>query len=464
MEKRTLITISLLAAVAAGAGAFGCSATEEEEAGGTNDQVVAGSAGAVLKSTLFLESGCTAVKVGPKHILVAARCVQGNAAIAPGKILGFTSAAAGMNTIAAPTTTTAADGGASDAGRADSGREAGAPADAGRADSGGSDSNASARGAKIAEVIVHPSFAAKCKDDTCGFNKLDASDAPDIAVITLEEELTSVPTVPVDLDAVGQSDPVLVVNSGCTDLEAKITTAAVASKTIAVPARAVNHEGSPYRASPQLSTRLASSYVVTPGAGWKSGEPRLCKSDIGAPLFRANAHAVAGITSNFTTYTASGKVQPVTMHHTRVDTASRFKIGSWLSDMGVETVHSCSETAGGCVKRNYDGGVPGETTTGTTEPGDGGTVIDPDGGDTDGGATTPAEEEPTGPRNEQLPEEEPEYASEEEADFGDAAVTKKKKKPAEGGCSAAPGQPAPTGGLAIGMMLALGAIVARRRK
>lgn len=485
MEKRTLIKISLGAALVAGLGAFGCSAAQEDEAGGSKDEVVAGSAGAVLKSTLFLKAGCTAAKVGPKHILVAARCVQGNAAIAPGKILEFTSAAAGANTIAAGggSTQSAEAGAPTDAGRSDSGSgdagrsDAGSSSDGGRADAGSSTStsgNASAREAKIAEVLVHPSFAAKCKDDACAFGKLEASDAPDIAVITLEEELTTVPTIPVDLDAVGQADPVLVVNSGCKDLDAKITAAPVAAKTMAVPSKVVNHEGSPYKASPQLVTRLASSYVVTPAVGWRATEPKLCKSDIGAPLFRANANAVAGITSNFTTYTATGqaKIVPVTVHHTRVDTASRFKIGTWLSEMGVETVHSCSETAGGCVKRDYDGGVPG-TGGGTTEPtgdaGSEGDAIAPgengDGGaDTDGGATTEPEE-PTGPRGEQLPNEEPDYASnEEEADFGDAAVTKKKKKTDEGGCSAAPGRPAPTGGIAIGMMLALGAIIARRRK
>lgn len=467
MEKRTLIKISLAAGLLAGVGAFGCSAAEEDDAGTSPDQVVAGSAGAVLKSTLFLKAGCTAAKVGPKHILVSARCVQGNAAIAPGKALEFTSAAAGANTIAAPAATDA--GTPSDAGRTDSGSDAGRTdagrTDAGRTDAGSAsndDTNASARVAKIAEVIIHPSFTAKCVDDACGFNKLEASDAPDIAVITLEEELTTVPTIPVDLDAVGQADPVLVVSSGCANIDSKITAAPVAAKTLAVPSKVVNHDGSPYKASPQLTTRLASSYVVTPAVGWKATEPKLCKSDLGAPLFRANANAVAGVTSNFTTYTMSTKLVPVTTHHTRVDSASRFKIGTWLTEMGVETIHSCSETAGGCVKRSYDGGVPGATEPGETDGGEG-DAIAPDGGEEDGGAVTEPEE-PTGPRGEQLPEEEPDYAGEEEADFGDAAVTKKKKKAAEGGCSAAPGQSSPAGSLAIGFGLVLAGIVARRRK
>ena len=56
---------------------------------------------------------------------------------------------------------------------------------------------------------------------------------------------------------------------------------------------------------------------------------------------------------------------------------SRFKIGDWLSGLGVETIHSCSEASGGCVKRRYDGGAPTGPSTdvpgdGTTEPGDAG--------------------------------------------------------------------------------------------
>ena len=60
------------------------------------DKVVsAGDTSALLKSTLVLEGGCTAAKVGPKHLLVSAGCVTGNAAFAAGKVLKFTSVASG---------------------------------------------------------------------------------------------------------------------------------------------------------------------------------------------------------------------------------------------------------------------------------------------------------------------------------------------------------------------------------
>lgn len=456
----------LLAAI----GAVGCSVAQVEETGASPDEVIAsGNTSALLKSTLLLQGGCTAAKVGPKHLLVAARCVSGNAAFAAGKTIAFTSAASGSAEApaVAPAADPVNDAGApgADAGKGSTTKDAGAKADAGKSSGAGN-----ARELTIAEVKVHPSYAAKCSEDACGLNKLASSDAPDIAVIILDADLDTVPSIAVDLDPVGQADPLLVVTRGCSSLDTKAAGALKTVKTSAVPAKSVTYKGSPYETSPQLVTRLASSYVVTPGAGWRKSDPRLCSTDLGAPLFRGGSAAVAGITSNYTTF-ADGRL-PVTTHHTRVDAMSRFKIGDWLSDLGVLTMHSCSETSGGCVKRGYDGGAPEAPATGgepgTTEPGDA------DGGrpdatapdtTTDGGAAEEPEE-PSGPREETLPSEDPsedDYAGEDE-DYSDAAAPRKKKKAAAGGCSSAPGSSAPASNLLVAFGLVLGATALRRRR
>lgn len=477
METRTLVKLAIAAGLATAVGTAGCSLSSEET-GSSPDQVTAGgvSAATVLRSVVFLRGGCTATKVGPKHLLVAARCVAGNEAFAAGKSFEFTSAASGPNTIAAeePAPSAPADAGApkdagaasKDGGSADAGKSGASDAGASKPSGGSSDPNA--RTATVASVSVYPSYTAKCTDDVCDFGRLAASDAADIAVVVLEEELASVPSLPIDLDAVSPADPLLVVNSGCATFASDEPQTPKATRSMAVPAKSANHEGSPYQKSPQLVTRLGGLYVVSAGTAWGKGGAGICKSDIGAPIFRAGTAAVAGVTSNFTTFAAGG--EPVTLHHTRVDTAS--KIGPWLAKLGVETIHSCSETAGGCTKRTYDGGAPEAPTkadpTGPTEPGDGGEAdaIAPDAGEGEGGATQP--EEPSGPRSEQLPGEgegtgEGEYTPDEEPDYSDAAAPKKKKAAADGGCSAAPGR-APTGELAIGVALALGAAVARRRR
>lgn len=452
MQPRALVGISLAAGLMAAIGAAGCSLAKADATGSSPDEVVAGGdVSQLLKSTLVLQGGCTAAKIGPKQLLVAARCVSGNESFAAGKVLTFTTAANAKTIAAAPTDAGAApkDGGSKDAAPSDSGKHDASPIGTGA-------SSASERDVTIAEVRIHPSYVAKCAGDLCGFNTLAASDSPDIAVIILSADLDTVPTVPVDLDPVGQADELLAITSGCSTFDGKATSGPKTVRTEAVPAKSASHTGSPYAAAPQLVTRLAASYVVTPAAGWKAEDPRLCKSDIGAPLFRAGAAAVAGVTSNYTTY--AGLRVPVTTQHTRVDAQSRFKIGDWLTTLGAETTHSCSESAGGCVKHTYDGGEPAGPDD-TTEPGDGGQK---DATASDAQSKPP---EDTSPHQDQLPSDTPESSSNTGGDdFADAAAPKKKKGGSSGGCSAAPGTTAPSGGVIIGLCLALGVVVARRRR
>lgn len=428
-----LLGASLLAA-------FGCSVTKEEEESEpvSKDSITAGgtSADVVLKSTLFLDGGCVATKVGPRHLLVAARCVAGKPAFAANKKITFVAAATGDNKMLA-----AADAGdAGDAGKPEGGSEL-----------------------VVASIEVPSSFAAKCKEDLCDFEMLEASDAPDIAVVVVKADIANVPSLPVDLDTVSPGDPLLVVGTGCERFDERGATRADVTRSLATPASVVNHVGSAYKTSPQLVTRLGGSYVVSPGVGWKTDAPRVCSTDVGAPIVRGNVAAVAGITSNFTTFQRTRRV-PVTLHHTRVDAASRFKIGDWLKNLGVETVRSCSEAAGGCKTRSYDGGAPSPG-TGAGEEEDAGPKVEtpPDAGEAD--AAAPPSEDP-GTHDVPVLGDEEEGSGEGEPSDYDASVPNKKKKKAEegGGCSlssrgASHGSPAAFVGIGIGLALLL-----RRRK
>ena len=473
MDPRALLRISLAAGIIGAIGAAGCSLVSGEDGESSNGAVSGGDdVSQVLKSVLQLQGGCTAAKVGPKHLLVAARCVNGNALYAAGKTITFTPAAA--NKVAS----------AGDAG-ADAARDSGpsGPSDASAADAAdagakdaGSKSNASSPNqlsAIISAVKINPSYAAKCVADACAFDKVAASDSPDIAVIILEEELDSVPTVPVDLDPVGAGDPLLAVTSACATFDAKPTAAQKTFKTEAALAKSVTHAGSPYKTQPQLVSRVDSAYVVTPGAAWKKTGPKLCASDIGAPLFRAGTAAVAGVTSTYTTY--AGARSPVTTEHTRVDATSRFKIGTWLTNLGATTTHSCSETETGCETRTFDGGTPPSPTdpTDPTEPSDAGAdarVLVDSGTGTDSGTTPtdpPAPEAPadTTPHEDQLGNDNSNSSNTSSSDDEATDAGPKKKAADKGGCSAAPGgTSAPGGGVAIGLALAIGAVIARRKK
>lgn len=451
-------------------GAAGCFLSQEKT-GASNDEVVAGEdVPAILKSTLILEGGCIATKVGPRHLLTAARCVAGKAAFEAGQTISFKvasspNAISSQNVDAIVDAADASDANAAnvaatdDAAGADDAASKGA---APRTDVGAKTPKEDSQVATIAEVDIHDSYLAKCKDGACPFGSLAASDAKDIAVILLDADLANVPTVPVDLDSVGQSDPVIVLGSGCDKLGEKPTKLKTV-KTIAVPAKSVSHPGSPYVQRPELVTRLARGYVVTRGSGWLSTEARLCKNDIGAPLSRDGQAAVAGVTSGFTMFDKS-KLVPVTVHHTRVDETS--KVGVWLESLGVETTHSCSDSKDGCVARDYDGGSPTSTpSSAATRPSDAGgdaTAPEKDGGEDESGDPE-GTEQPSRGREEKLPPPAHEYSPPPNDGRGYDAGTNKKKKQESGGCSAAPGS-APSSELALGFGLALPAAVRRRRR
>lgn len=460
--------VALVAGAAGMAGATGCFLRANPNDGASSDSAQTATAGdlsRVLKSTLVLtDAGCTATKIGPRHLLVSARCVTGNTAFDVGNVLQYTIAQAQKPAIIAapPAQAPAADddaGAPSDASApTTTATDAGTAADAGATTT--SDPNTSSV-AIVEEVKINEAWSTKCKTpEVCNVGKVGAGDAPDVAVVILKDNLDIVPTVPVDLDAVGEGDQLTAVSSGCSAFDDETVGSPKIAKTVAVPARLAKHKGSPYVAASQLLTTFGNGYVVTPGVGWLTGGDKLCKRDLGAPIFRTNAAAVIGIASSFTVYDQT-KLAPVTVAHTRLDATTRFKVGSWLKTLGAETVHSCSESAGGCTHNAYDGGAPDD---GTTAEGDGGTLADGgDAGFADAGSTAPSGSD--APHSEPLPtgddDSYSDYSGEE--DYSDAGVEAKKKKKDTGGCNAAPGE-LPTGELVLAFGLGLAVIIARRRR
>lgn len=355
----------LMTGLAGAATTLACSA-QDPDAISSDDEIrdrPVKEATTVLSSTVLLSSGCTAAKVGRRHLLVAARCVVGQDDIAPGKTLTFEIAKGKTARRRHEEPRERADAGPiDDAGEkatTESAPSEGSTTDAGL-DAASAPSVAVSPGLVIARVEVNASYAAKCAGtsgsapEKCAFGSLAASEAKDIAVIVLASDLdSSIPTIPVDLDAVREGDTLVAVSGGCRTPDAEPRRERL-TRTLAVPAKASTHRGSAYEKSPALISRLDQSYVVTPGRGWRSGDPGICRTDIGAPLFRSGGTlAVAGITAGYTFAQADDPL-PVTVHHTRVDTAS--EVGPWLESLGVMTVHSCSGS--GCVKTSVSGDVP----------------------------------------------------------------------------------------------------------
>jgi hypothetical protein len=464
--------------------AVGCYAEGEEVGGSQGAQVanVPTSAQQALSAVVMLPGGCLGTKVGPKVVLVSARCLIGREEMTAGSEIRLVKAASADARTIIQADDEDDDAGAMDAGAPTTDSGAAKPADGGAArDAGASTDAGSAKttpaGAidiTLTAVHVHPSFAAKCKTEAaCAPGSVEASDAPDVALLEADAEIKGIPAVPVDLDAVSEADAVFVAAVGC-DQDGKPAGKVKSYATTAIAAKSVNHTGSPYKAQPQFTTRLGTAYVVTQGRAAKDTAPAICAADFGGPLLRPAGAGVVGVHSGFTTLT-DGKL-PVTAHHTRVDATSRFKVGTWLQKLGAETVKTCSESTDGCVKNTTDAGSPGtpSTTPDASTGSDGGTSTGDGGGvvvvETDGGADASAEApvEPPVPGTEtsegQLPGEDEYVPSGEDYDPSEVApkTTKKKKATDSGGCSAAPGRL--DAGAATWLLAVVGVVLSRRRR
>jgi MYXO-CTERM domain-containing protein len=464
-------------------GAAGCFLVGNEETDDADgNQTAAGNeASQALKATVILtEGGCLATKVGPKHLLVAARCVFNKPAYAKGKTIGFRPATEpgavnAENSVrdagAAPDAAAAgrdAGAAATDAGLP---QDASAPArDAGAASDAGTRKK---NEAKIVSVNVAESFATNCaKENTCALSGVLDPNYKDVAVLIVEDgDLEGVTALPIDLDPVGVGDPIMTIGSNCDRLDGQRGQQLKTAKTIAVPHTSVNHDTSPYKDKPALTSRIRDGYVVTPGGAWAGQtDPKLCDDDLGAPLFRAGQAAVVGVFSNYTVF-EKNKQLPATMHYTRVDNASG--IGGFLGKLDVQTVKSCSESAEKCPENKFEGGPPKPptTSTSTTTPSDAGTDARPPAnggtGSRDSGTTSTGGDK--GGEMTELPErgENSELGATEEdtrpeANEGDGGVRKKKKKD-DGGCSATPGN-ASGGTPFFAAIAALSFLAARRRR
>lgn len=317
-------------------------------------------------SIVALETGCTATKVGPMHLMLAASCVTNRPDYAIGRSVRFrrllpNRAAHQQRSSAEPQSEAAAhdDGLTNDADDAalDVVVEA---VDAGERDADDTQARSEATEelleGQIGRIEIHPTFLARCGVGACGPDKTGITEAADVAVIVLTREVAEIPSAAVDMDTANTSDRVLTLSRGCraeqnADAGDASTTARAAievRETHVAAADAVLHEGSPFTRDAALA--LAASYVITRGPGSES-EPKalgVCSAeDIGAPLLRADDSAIVGVASR-ATFAPSSKA-PVTNEHTRLDSRSKHQVAQWLAQIpGVRTTRSCGNTTKGC--------------------------------------------------------------------------------------------------------------------
>ncbi len=339
--------------------------------------LINGKAGDSFGATLVIEDGCTAAKVGPRHILLAAHCVEGAPQLmAAGKTIRL-----GSNVFASGSTL---DAGSSDAAVADAAlADAQAPA------------ALSWRAVTIDAVALEPFRLQQCHGDFSCVTILDprGPDSPDVAIVTTKEALDFVPaTAKVDLDPVVPGDELFVVGAGCEDYvwqwDFDYTRRRVKSqKTRALSPYDAFHRGSHLNdigARAQTAAAYAGSFFATPGPDWEQGAPGLCPGDSGGPVYRAGVRdVVVGVNATYTFKDfRAPRPLPTTNGHTRLDLVSKHDVGAWLESLGVATTRSCATRT---CRPMPDGGTLPELDAGLA-PLDAGTTSDGGALGTDGGA------------------------------------------------------------------------------
>jgi secreted trypsin-like serine protease len=297
MRTLAILALTMLAA---------CAAPSGEDAAASDGALVGGAEVTpdAFPSTVYLEHGCTAVKVAPKLLLTAAHCLlaSSGAEVYPaGALVGIArEPAKGFTSV------------------------------------------------RVAAVHVEPHWRAGCDAEYCGgAGVVEHLDAPDVGVLELADDLADVPATSIDDRALAPGDRVVVLGFGCTQgarVRARETPVLRFAETTIVETKTALHEGSPIDG--EDLPRVAGIYALTGGPGLDPKNPGLCPGDSGGPLYVKTTRGlrVVGVNANYTfrpdDQDRAGLA--VTNWHTRLDAGSRQDVAAWLASVGVSARTSTS--------------------------------------------------------------------------------------------------------------------------
>lgn len=302
MKSLRLLSVALLACTLPLATA--CSQSAESQAvDDTADSLINGrvAPASALGSGVLLwvnqaGSQCTAVRVGPRHLLTAAHCVVAN--------LPSTK----MGTQLLP------------------GFVAGSPIWYTRAPAVALNDTSSFSAAFVQSTILAPGFALSCALAGCSVSDLYTLSIADMALVTLDRDVEgNVATAFVDTQPLRDGDQVTLSGYGCIDGSWALPPIREfrfgVSKTLS-PSAASSGAQPIFPINPLL---FGNTYALTPGASFggssSSGTPAICPGDSGGPLYRGTPQPgmpdrVVGINSGI--LFDSAQIATVN-YHTRIE-------------------------------------------------------------------------------------------------------------------------------------------------
>jgi hypothetical protein len=276
----------------------GCSPAPLETALRGEGALVAGHAATESEypSTVYL--GCTAAKVGPRHILLAAHCVHDDAS---NTVFSYYGADAKLDFTVG-----------NDATAPDLWFEV-----------------------PIQETHIFSEWTDACEGGCDGVWAFDPPHPPDVALIVLEEDTPTIPIARVDASTAVVGDDVVITGYGCEEGYGGPGANPPRFKLEQVEliaGDALEHDNSIIEAA--LIPDLMESYVITPGPELDDTAAGLCPGDSGGPLYRelSNEQLVVGVNAYYSFPADSGV--PMTNWHTRLDEDANFPVLSWLEGLG----------------------------------------------------------------------------------------------------------------------------------